>query len=335
MEDNVFKISGFTTQSGTTLDLELAYRVHGTLNDAKDNLVVFPTFFSGLSDDNDYLIGEGALLDPDKYCILVPNLFGNGVSSSPSNTPAPFDAANFPPMSYFDNVTCQRKLVAEVFGVEHIALVLGFSMGAMQAYHWAALFPDLVTKFAAICGSARTAEHNRLFLLSLETVMKADAAFDEGNYESPPTAGLKAFSMVYASWFASQQFYSEQMYRDLDLGIDDLDGMIDFANGFFMRHDANDLLSMAATWRQGDISANNIFNGDFEKAMTAIKARGLVMPCDTDLYFRVRDNEREVALLENAKLAPIRSDFGHLAGGGFDSKAVAYMTKEIGALLES
>ena len=43
-----------------------------------------------------------------------------------------------------DNVRVQQQLLAEVFGIERVALVYGFSMGAQKAFHWAALFPDRV-----------------------------------------------------------------------------------------------------------------------------------------------------------------------------------------------
>jgi homoserine O-acetyltransferase len=189
----------------------------------------------------------------------------------------------------------------------------------------------MVERFVAICGAARTAEHNQLFLDSLRAAVAADDSFRGGDYDGVPVRGLEAFSTIYASWFASQKFFADRLYRKI--GIEDLDGVIAFAKGFFMRHDANDLLAMAATWRAGDPSANRVHEGDFARSLRAIRARGLIMPCDTDLYFRVSDNEAEVALLSGAELAPIRSDFGHVAGGGFDPDALAFIEKKLAAFL--
>ncbi len=279
------------------------------------------------------MIGAGKALDPDRYCIVIPNLFGNGVSSSPSNSPEPWSGSRFPMMTYFDNVAAQHQLIEKVFGVSRVFAVVGFSMGAMQAYQWASQYPAGVERFVAICGSARTAEHNQLFLDSLRAAVAADASFNGGDYESPPRKGLEAFSTIYASWFASQKFFADRLYRGLGLGIENLDGLVEFAKQFFMRHDANDLLAMLATWRAGDPSANETYRGDFERSMRSIRAKALVMPCDTDLYFRLSDNEAEVALLSDAELAPIRSDFGHLAGGGFDPAALAFIEARIKAFL--
>ena len=332
MTDQLFRIENFTTQGGQVLDLDLAYQVHGQLNAARDNLVLFPTYYAGRAENNAYLIGEDMALDPRKYCIVIPNLFGNGVSSSPSNTPEPWAAGDFPSMSYYDNVVCQYRLVRERFDVERIHTVIGFSMGAMQAYQWATQYSDRMERFIAICGSARTSEHNKLFLDSVVAALKADGAFNEGNYTSPPLRGLEAFSTVYAGWFASQKFYTKKLYRSM--GIDSSAGMIEFAKSVFMQHDANDLVAMAETWRAGNPGANPVYEGDFAGAMGAIRARGLVMPCDTDLYFRLSDNEEEVALLNDAELAPIRSDFGHLAGGGLDAEATRFIDSRIKTLLD-
>ena len=332
MTDQLFRIENFTTQGGQVLNLDLAYQVHGQLNAARDNLILFPTYYAGRSGNNAYLIGADMALDPGKYCIVIPNLFGNGVSSSPSNTPQPLAADRFPSMSYYDNIACQYRLVTEQFDTDRIHMVVGFSMGAMQAYQWAAQYPDKVERFVAICGSARTSEHNKLFLDSVVAAIKADSEFNDGNYTSPPLRGLAAFSTVYTGWFASQKFYTKQLYRSI--GIDSTSGMIEFAKSVFMQQDANDLIAMAETWRAGDPGANPIYGGDFARAMGEIRARGLVMPCDTDLYFRLSDNEEEIALLNDARFEPIRSDFGHLAGGGMDAEATRFIDSRIRMLLD-
>ena len=91
-EYEVFEAGDLDLQSGETLrEAKLAYKTHGRLNASKDNVVVFPTFFGGRHTQNEGMIGEGRALDPNKYFIIVPNLFGNGVSSSPSNAAPPYN----------------------------------------------------------------------------------------------------------------------------------------------------------------------------------------------------------------------------------------------------
>jgi homoserine O-acetyltransferase/O-succinyltransferase len=74
------------------------------------------------------------------------------------------------------------------------------------------------------------------------------------------------------------------------------------------------------------------FNGDFAEAPRAIRARAIVMPCETDLYFRVRDNQLEVAQMPNAELRPIPSIWGHAASGGLNPSDNAFIDAALNEL---
>ena len=189
MDYQVYELGDVILQGGITLrGTRLAYKTYGELNAQKDNAIVFPTFFSSHHGANEPMIGPGMALDPEKYFIVIPNLLGNGLSSSPSNTPPPYDRAGFPLVTYYDNIFCQHRLMTEQFGVESIALVCGFSMGAQQSFHWGALFPEQVQRVAAWCGSARTSPHNRVFLEGVKAALRADDAWRDGWYDSPPSS---------------------------------------------------------------------------------------------------------------------------------------------------
>ena len=308
----VLELGDVALQCGITLSgARLAYKTYGTLSPARDNAILMPTFFGAQHTDVEALIGPGRALNPTKYFIVVPNLFGNGLSSSPSNTPPPFNKAAFPPVTVYDNVACQNQLITEHLGIARLKLVAGYSMGALQAYQWAALYPERVSALAPICGSARTSPHNHVFLEGVKAALIADAAFQDGWYETPPVRGLRAFSRVYAGWTFSQDFFREQEYRQL--GLASLEDTLRFAESYFCRRDANDLLTMLWTWQHADISANGVFRGNFTAALAAIQCRTIVLPCATDLYFRVRDSELEVQRMRQAELRPIPSIWGHLA----------------------
>ena len=138
-----FALGDFTLQSGITLpDAQLSFKTFGTLNDDKSNVIVYPTWYSGWHTDNEWLVGtDKSALNPDKWFIVIPNMLGNGVSSSPSNTPMPYDRSRFPHVSVLDQVAAQHKLLTEHFGIAKIALVTGWSMGAGQTYQWAVSHP--------------------------------------------------------------------------------------------------------------------------------------------------------------------------------------------------
>ena len=144
-----------------------------------------------------------------------------------------------------------------------------------------------------------------MFLEGVKAALTADAAWKEGWYDTPPTRGLRAMARVYAGWGFSQAFYRERF--DIEkMGYSSLeDFLVAFWEGFFLPKDANNLLTMLWTWQHGDISANELYGGDFNKALGAIKAKAFVMPGKTDLYFPPEDSEFEVAHMPNAELRVI------------------------------
>jgi homoserine O-acetyltransferase len=330
-----FDAGSVTLQSGRTLtEVRLVYATHGTLNDTGDNVVLFPTRFGGTHVDNEYLIGAGRPLDPGRYFIVVPNLLGAGVSTSPSNAAHPQARSRFPVTTIYDNVLLQHRLLTEQLGVKGIELALGWSMGAQQAYQWAALYPDLVRRLAAICGAARTAPHTEVFLEGMKAALTTDQCFAGGEYATPPVAGLRAIARAWAGWALSQAWYREGLY--IEAGYSSLeDYLVRYWEGLYLLRDANDLLSMISTWQRADLSANPLYEGDFEAAMGAIQAEAVVMPCATDLYFPPEDSAIEVASMPNARLAVIESIWGHYAGGGRAPADLAFVGAQLRDLLGS
>jgi len=337
LDYEIFDLGTYKFQCGLAVpDCKLAYKTFGTLNEAKDNVIVYPTWYSGQHYDNEWLVGQGMALDPDKYFIIIPNMFGNGLSSSPSNTPEPYNADRFPNVTAYDNVMAQHRLVTEKFGIEKIRMVTGWSMGALQTFHWGALFPDMVETIAPFCGSAKCSRHNYVFLEGVKAALRADAAWENGRYTTKPEKGLRAVGRVYAGWGLSQTFYREEL--DLKaLGYASLeDFLIGFWEGFFLPKDANNLLTMAWTWQHGDISDNELYNGDYKAALGAIKAKAYVMPGQTDLYFPVEDSQNEVANMPNADYVPVPSIWGHFAGGpGTNPEDVKFIDDKLKELLAS
>jgi homoserine O-acetyltransferase len=311
-----FNLGRVVLQSGATLpDMLLSYKTYGRLNAARDNAIVYPTFYSGSHVDNEWLIGEHMGLDPREYFIIVPNMFGNGVSSSPSNNPPPYDRGRFPHVTLYDNVAMQYRLVTEKFGIESLRLVTGWSMGAMQAFHWAAMYPDMVERILPFCGAARCSRHNFVFIEGLKAPLLLDPGFKDGFYDAPPTRGMRAAARVFAGWGFSQAFLRQRLDME-SMGYGSLEDFItQFWEGDFLKKDANNILSMMWSWQYGDISANPRYKGDFDRALGSITAKAIVMPGRTDLYFPPEDSEYEVSKMPNAQLRPIESVWGHFAGG--------------------
>ena len=306
----VFELGDVTLQSGVTLpDAKLAYKTYGSLGAGRDNVIVMPTFYTGTHERNEGYLRAVSALDLSRYFIVSVNMFGNGLSSSPSNTPPPFDGPRFPAVTLHDNVACQHRLLTEALGVERIALVMGWSMAGCQSYEWGAQFPDMVDAILPFCASARTSPHNKVFLEGVKAALTADAAFAGGDYASPPEAGLKAFGRVYAGWAYSQTFYRERLHREL--GFETYEELLLDWERDHLAWDANDLLAKLRTWQLGDVSANQRYGGNFEAALGAIRARAILVPCTTDLYFPPEDNAIEAKHMPNAEFRPCDSPWGH------------------------
>jgi homoserine O-acetyltransferase len=334
MDHEVFTLHDFELQSGDVLpEARLAYKTYGELNANADNVVVLPTFYTGSHMRNEGFFGPGRAIDPVRHFVVSINMFGNGISSSPSNTPPPFDAASFPRITLYDNIRAQYRLLTEGLGVNRIALVTGWSMAGCQSFQWGAQYPDFVGAILPFCASAKTSEHNIVFLEGVKAALQADAVYADGSYSEPPIKGLKAFGRVYAGWAFSQTFYRQQMYRLK--GFDSAEELLQDWEQDHLNWDANDLLCKLWTWQQGDISANPVYRNDFKAALNAITADTIVIVCENDLYFRPEDNQLEIEHIIGGELRIYRSPWGHcVASPGNDPEFERYLDQAILELLD-
>lgn len=318
-----YDLGDITLQSGSVIkSASIAYQTYGTLNEEKNNVILYPTWYSGFISDNEWLIGEGMALDPKKYFIIIVCLFGNGESTSPSN------ANEFSNMTVYDNVLQQHRLVTEKFGISTIKLVVGWSMGAGQTYQWGCLFPDMCERICPFAGSARTAPHNFVFLEGIRSALETD--LQDG--KARPEVGIRAFARVYAGWGFSQPFYKQELWRQL--GFSSLeDFLFNFWETFFLKRDHRNLLTLIWTWQQGDISNNPVFGKDLPKALGAIKAKTLLLCPERDLYFPPDDNRDEMEHLKNAEMVVIPGVWGHFAGGGINKEDTDFIDRHLKELL--
>lgn len=161
-------LGDFALQSGRTLkNAHLAYL---TLGSPSNPTILYPTWYSGLISSNLWLTGPDKTLNPDEYFIVIPALFGNGQSTSPSNTPLPQGEA-FPEVTFYDNVRAQHDLLTRGLGVTKLRAVVGWSMGAAQSFQWATQYPDFMELCVPFCGSARTSDHNKVFLEGVKAAL--------------------------------------------------------------------------------------------------------------------------------------------------------------------
>ena len=318
-KEGTWSVDNVRLQRGGTLkQARIVWKTYGTLSPRRDNVILYPTSYGAHHTDIEWLVDVRHCLDPSRYFIVIPNMLTNGLSSSPSNTP------DFPEVTTYDNVMLQRQMLVELFGIDRLKLVYGWSMGAQQAYHWGALFGEAVERIVVNCGSARTAPHNFVFLEGIRTTLQAAAT---------PQQGLRAMGRIYAGWALSQTFYRREMWRGLGFASLE-DFLVRSWEANFLRRDMHDLLAQLWTWQHGDISANDLYRGDLQMALAGIKAKVLLMPSATDLYFQTDDNREELPYLKYGKLVEIPSVWGHRAGNPRDNpEDAAFIDAQVEALL--
>ncbi|MCK6372688.1 MAG: alpha/beta fold hydrolase [Zoogloea sp.] len=322
-------------EGGVLPDCTLAVATHGTLNAARDNAILVPTWYSGTSKIMEQVyIGPGHALDPTRYFIIVVNQIGSGLSLSPSNAPAAIAGPNFPKVRIGDDVRAQHRLLTEHFGIQRLALVVGGSMGAQQTYEWAVRYPDMVERAAPIAGTACNTEHDFVFAETLIEAITSDPGFRNGDYSSAAevAAGLKRHAKLWTVMGWSTEFFRCGRHRVL--GFESMQAFVDqFMTGYFGPMDPNNLLAMAWKWQRGDVSRHT--GGNLAEALGRIKAKTYVMPISHDMFFPPSDCVAEQQLIPNSEFRPVSSIDGHLALFGTDAHAIAEMDSHLRELLAS
>lgn len=286
---------------GVLTDARIVYGTAGRLNSDRSNAVLLPSYYAGTHTSYLPLIGADRALDPERWFVVAPNMFGNGQSSSPSNRRG---SGTFPPISIGDNVAAQYRLVSEHLALPSLALVAGWSMGGMQALHWGARHPPFVKRIFAWCGSARCWPLNHVFLDSVRAALLADP-------EAGRPTGLRAFGRGYAGWAYSAQFYRDALWRSL--GFATVEGFLESWEEDHLAWDWRDLLVMLSTW-QGAIEGSADADGRLDALLADITARTILMPCDQDMYFTMDESALESRRIKGSELRVLRSPYGHCAG---------------------
>ena len=306
----IFELGDVDLQCGLRLrGARLAYQTYGELNARKDNVIVFPTFFGSQHPANEPMIGPGMALDPARYFIIIPNLFGNGLSSSPSNTPAPYDRARFPGSP---TTTTSGSSIG-----------WSPSSSASSGSRWCAGSPWGRSRRSTgghciptwWSGSRRGAARPRrpgITSFSWRASRRPCAPTTPGTTAGTTHRRRKG----YGRWRGSmrggrlrrhsigRRCTSTSGHSSLE------DYLITSWEGRYLQQDANNILAMVATWQAGDISDNPLYGGDFAKALGSIRARAFVMPSRTDQYFPPEDNEIEVSMMPNAEATGHRNHLG-------------------------
>jgi homoserine O-acetyltransferase len=336
LERHELVVRNFKTESGVVLpEAHLVYTTLGRLNASGTNAILLPSHYMADFNGYNWLIGNGGdrVFNPSRDFLILTELFGNGRSSSPSNTPEPFHGPRFPVTTIRDNVEIVYRLLTQELRVTHLRAVVGFSMGAEQAFQWAVSHPDFMDAIVATSGTAKCYGHGYVRLEGQIAALTTDPAWQAGDYVSPPTKGLEAFGMVWAGWLYSQEWWRKELWKTISPAGTTFEQYVERRRGSF-RADANDYILQARTWQHHDVGGTPGFDGDVERALRSIKVRVLYMPSETDLYFPLSDARYEQALIPRVTFTPIPSLWGHTAGAASNPADLKFLNETIAAFLK-
>ncbi|HVY25777.1 MAG TPA: alpha/beta fold hydrolase [Polyangiaceae bacterium] len=278
---------------------KVEYRTLGTLNADKSNVVVWATWFSGITKDLLELVGPGKLVDSTKYHVVLVGALANGVSSSPSNSPTQ-PRSRFPVVTIRDMVESQHRLLTRVLGFSHVRAVMGISMGGMQTFQWGVSYPDFMDRLVPIVGSPRLAPYDLLLWQANLDAIERDSAYQSGNYRQQPL--LPVVQQLADLNLTSAEEYDRRMTRQQVM-----DARRELAPP---RFDANDRVRQLQAMMEHDISRTT--GASLENAAKAVKARMLVVVNERDAMV-TPGPALDFAKLAKAETLVLHGNCGHKA----------------------
>ena len=291
--------------SGAAIEnCRLGYRTLGTLDAARDNAILFPMWLTGRSGEAGALVGPGPghLLDTNRHFVILVDPFGNGVSSSPSNSKAQ-PGILFPTFTIRDIVRAEERLVRDTLHLTHLRAVVGQSMGGMQAFEWAVDAPAAMDRVVSIVGTPQLSSAD-LFLWSAEKqALQSDPGYAGGRYVRNPPLPLVAY--IHQMNLSTPEYRvdhttREQVPQFLKQTVEQMQAGTD----------ANDYLRQLEAMLSHDIA----HGGSMYAAVHLITAKLLVIAAQQDHMVNPAP-ALAVARLAGAQTLVLTSDCGHMAPG--------------------
>jgi len=329
----LYRIGDLKLESGEVIkDFAISYVTHGTLNAKKSNAVLMVTAISGNHHRIDFLIGPGKALDASKYFVIATDAIGNGLTTSPSNSQAQ-PRMQFPKFTMRDMIQSQRLLLQHL-GIDHLVAVIGPSMGGMQALQWGVSHPDMMDSLVAMVPLAKTPAWTVTVLEASRKAIMLDSAWNQGNYTSPPEKGIRLWRDI-LNFLAAR---SPEMYRDQFQNPLDVLPWLEVQEGNLVKgFDVNDWIYQTWAYERHDVGATPGFNGDYVKALRAIKAKTIILIGTKDLLNPEWEPQEAARYIRDVQVVTISPGTvtGHASAGGAFPADVDFLNREISTFLDS
>ena len=283
-------------------DCRIGYRTWGTLNADRSNAILFPTWFSGNTNNLATFVGADKMIDPAKFFFIAVDALGDGVSSSPSNSENQH-ATRFPAFTIGDMVEAEYRLATETLHLKHLHAVMGISMGGMQTFSWMVRYPTFMDLAIPIVGSPRLTSYDLLLWQAEVEAVQDDPLFQGGNYSQPPKLPLVEF--IHTMNLSTPAHYA----RTVDRNDYDSEQEQYYRKGI-LPFDANDWLAQLEAMIHHDIAQG----GSMEDAAKKMKTKVLIVVASQDHMVNPQP-ALDFAPLVHAQTLILDSDCGHLAPG--------------------
>ena len=328
-----YRIGDLKLESGETIkDFAISYVTHGTLNAQKSNAILMVTAISGNHHRLDFLIGPGKALDPTKYFIVATDAIGNGLTTSPSNSQAQ-PRMSFPRFLIRDMVTSQHALLTRHLGIQHVVAVVGPSMGGMQTLQWGVSHPDFMDSLVAMVPLAKTPAWSVVVMEASRKAIMLDPAWNGGNYTAPPVNGIRLWRDILGFLAArAPEMYRYQVPNQADV-LPWLKAQEDAQIPLF---DANDWIYQTWAYDAHDVGTTPGMNGDYVRALRAIKAKTLILAGQKDLLNPEWEPLEASRYIRDVRYVTIRPEAttGHASAGGLFPADVDFLNTEITGFLD-
>lgn len=283
-------------------DCFIGYRTWGTLNAQQSNAILWPSWFSGNSNNIAAYAGADKMIDPGKFFLIAVDAFGDGVSSSPSNS-SDQHGTRFPPFTIGDMVDAEYRLATEVLHLKHLYAVMGISMGGMQTFEWMVRYPAFMDLAVPIVGTPRLTSYDLLLWQAEVEAAQDDPMFQGGNYSERPKLPLVEF--IHTMNLSTPEHYARTVPRN---------SYEKEQEGYYSKgilpFDANDWVSQLEAMIHHDVAKG----GSLEAAAKKVKAKVLEVVSAQDHMVNPQP-ALDFAPLVHAQTLVLESDCGHLAPG--------------------
>jgi homoserine O-acetyltransferase/O-succinyltransferase len=310
-EQKFADLGDFKLVSGEMLrNCRIGYRTFGKMNADRSNIVVFPTWAGGTTEQLKDNVGAGKLISDADYYVVLIDALANGVSSSPSNSTAQ-PHMRFPKIAVRDMVNTQHELLTETLGIQHVKAVIGISMGGMQTFQWMVSYPDFMDKAIPMVGSPHVAPYDVAFWRTNIDSIEDSAGWNHGDYTENPAkvVHFEIGELILQTPAEYNRTHTrEQVLAALKKAETD------------KAEDANDTIRQSEAMIALDVS--DAFAGSMEKAAAAVKAKVFVVVAKQD-HTVTPQPARDFAKLLHAPVLELESDCGHLATGCEGTKLAA------------